>query len=121
MPREFKVYIKKEEYHYYINFPQMKMYSPEIPLHQLYTHAENREKIDFYRSRQASYNFEKKIYTLNLHGEATCPSSKNFILYKPANEEELIFFGKSTSAKFNTQIFSPLSPLLGFAVALTSF
>lgn len=59
---------------------------------------------------------------LNFRGRVGRPSIKNFIL-EEVNESnhEVLLFGKASDSKFNMDISGPLSPMIGFAIALSSF
>lgn len=117
-PRQFEVYVKKPEYRYYLNFSQVIMYGEEIPLSELY--KDNREKIERYVNRKATFNRDKQVYTLNFKGKAECSSIKNFIL-EDEYGKDILMFGKINESTFNIEISCPLSALVGFAIALTSF
>jgi hypothetical protein len=43
--------VKKQHFHYYLAFPQVKLYGPEVPLNELYRDPAAREKIDVFSSR----------------------------------------------------------------------
>lgn len=67
-PREFKVYIKKPEFVYYKDFPQVREAEEEIPLHTLYEAPENRDKIRELHNRQPVWMSEIGGYMLNFRG-----------------------------------------------------
>ncbi len=79
-PREFRLFIKKPEVRYYMDFPQVKIYEEEIPLNVLADYPENKEKIRVLRNRQPVWMREIGGYMLNFRGRVERPSIKNFIL-----------------------------------------
>ena len=58
---------------------------------------------------------------LNFRGRVQTPSIKNFILETKEGGEELIIFGKVNESKFNLDMMNPISPLIAFGIALSSF
>lgn len=93
-PRRFSLFVKKEEYHYYLAFPQIKLYGPEVPLHELYRDPAARDKISVFSNRMPIYDPQKKSYVLNFHGKVECPSIRNFIL-EDESGAEIVLMGKS--------------------------
>jgi len=58
---------------------------------------------------------------LNFKGRVEAASIKNFILEDRLNGPETMIFGKVTDSKFNLDMAYPISPIIAFAVALSSF
>ena len=58
---------------------------------------------------------------LNFKGRVEVASIKNFILEEEAIGKEVVLFGKVNDSKFNFDMGHPISPLIAFAVALSSF
>ncbi len=112
--------MKKQQFHYYLAFPQVKLYGPEISLNELYKDTTSRSKIEVYTSRIPVFDPKAKSYILNFHGNVQCPSVRNFILEDECGEEVMLL-GKSRNNHFNVEISHSLSPLVGFGVAMSSF
>lgn len=60
-------------------------------------------------------------YMLNFRGRVECASIKNFILEESVNGPEIMMFGKVSESKFNLDMAHPISPLVAFGIALSSF
>jgi hypothetical protein len=120
-PREFFVYVKKPDIKYYSHFPQVRMYEDEIPLNNLYESPENRDKIAIYGNRKPQWVENLGGYMLNFKGRVEKASIKNFILEENGEGPEIVLFGKVTDSKFNLDMSHPISPLVAFAVSLSSF
>lgn len=97
------------------------MYEEEVSLCSLYEHPENRNKIVIYHNRKPQWMENMGGYMLNFKGRVECASIKNFILEAETDGHELVLFGKVNDNKFNLDMAHPLSPLVAFAVALSSF
>ena len=120
-PREFTVFVKKPECKYYSAFPEVRMYDDEVPLSTLFESVINRDKIRMYNNRQPQWVEQLGGYMLNFRGRVEVASIKNFILEDKPDGSELVVFGKVNDAKFNLDMMCPISPLIAFGIALSSF
>ena len=64
---------------------------------------------------------EKGGFMLNFRGRVEVPSIKNFILEDGVKGRELVVFGKVSEDRFNLEMGGAVSPLVGFALALSAF
>ena len=77
------------------------------------------------RTRKPKWT-EERGYSLDFRGRVVIASKKNFILLNSGDDvgpddSIVMLFGKFTKNVFNLDLAPPMSPLLGFAVALTTF
>ena len=122
-PRQFTVFMKKPEVKYYQDLRGVKMYEDEIPLNELYYgFQQNTDKIQIFTNRKPTYHAESQEYVMNFEGKVKKSSIKNFILEDLYNQKaKVLLFGKSNEDEFILDIYSPLSPVVGVAIALSSF
>jgi hypothetical protein len=97
------------------------MYEDEIPLNQLYENPQNRDKIWVFRNRKPKWIESLGGYMLNFKGRVEVASIKNFILEQKEEGPEIMLFGKVNDSKFNLDMMSPISPLICFGLALSTF
>lgn len=73
-------------------------------------------------SKKPRYDEVRKAFLLKFGSRVKRSSVKNFILVRQELEDKnMLLFGKCTKELFNLDISHPLTPLQGFAVALSSF
>lgn len=97
------------------------MYEDEINLSQLFEYPENKDKIATFGNRKPQWVEHLGGYMLNFKGRVEAASIKNFILEKEGHPLEAMVFGKVSDSKFNLDMLHPISPLIAFGVALSSF
>ena len=121
-PRDFKVFLKKENVNYYTNLSGVKLYDEEVPLNELYYHQGNQDKIRLLENRKGKWNEKAECYTLNMKKRAKKASIKNFILEETSNPEyNCLLLGKVKDNSFNLDVSFPLTPFLAFCIGLTTF
>lgn len=121
-PRDFRVFMKKENVNYYTDLQGVKLYGDEIPLNELYYNPVNLDKIRLLENRKGKWNEKAECYTLNMNRRAKKASIKNFILEDVKHRDHnSLLLGKMADNNFNLDVSSPLTPFLGFSIALTTF
>ncbi|KAL0223327.1 hypothetical protein P9112_002717 [Eukaryota sp. TZLM1-RC] len=71
--------------------------------------------------KEPVYDESSEAYVLNFGGRVCMASQKNFQLTCGSNEEIVLQFGKTGEDSFILDFRSPLSPLMAFAIACSSF
>ncbi len=73
-------------------------------------------------NRKPEWNEKIKGFMLNFGGKVKKPSIKNFILEDEANPETArLLFGKIDENEFRLDFGEPISPIVGFGIALSTF
>jgi tubby-related protein 1 len=77
----------------------------------------------WYVNKKPQWNEQVGAFVLNFGGRVTVASVKNFQLVSPeaSHETEVLRFGKRAADEFALDFRSPLSPLVAFCIALSSF
>ena len=71
-------------------------------------------------SRKPEWSESQGSYYVKFHGKVKKTSLKNFILEDKDNNER-ITFGKIRDNEYQADLWSPLTPFIGFSIALTTF
>ena len=85
--------------------------------------AQAADSMLWYVNKKPQWNEQVGAFVLNFGGRVTVASVKNFQLVSPeaSHETEVLRFGKRAADEFALDFRSPLSPLVAFCIALSSF
>lgn len=73
-------------------------------------------------NKDPQWNSESHSFVLNFQGRVTLPSIKNFQIVHPMDPDYIVLqFGKVDRNVFTCDLKFPLSPMVAFAIALSSF
>ena len=77
----------------------------------------------WYVNKKPQWNEQVGAFVLNFGGRVTVASVKNFQLVSPeaSHETEVLRFGKRAADEFALDFRCPMSPLVAFCIALSSF